>query len=198
MKKLMLATRNHGKIKEIEDLLKDLPIEIHNVSEYPTIPEVVEDEETLEGNAIKKAKIIFEATGIPSMADDTGLEVFYLGMAPGVISARYAGENVNYEDNNRKLLKELEGVPAEKRVAQFRCIAAFVDTGVEKTTEGICRGKIISDLRGTGGFGYDPLFIPDGFNETFAELPLVVKNQISHRAEAFLKMKALLSSYFKQ
>jgi len=196
MQKLILATRNKGKLKEIKGILNDLSIEINNLSDYSSIPEVVEDGETLEENALKKAREIFHLTGIPTLADDTGLEVLYLGMAPGVISARYAGEKVSYDANNRKLLKELENIPLDKRTAQFRCVAAFIAKDIEKITEGICHGKIIDNLRGTGGFGYDPLFVPDGYDLTFAELPIETKNHISHRAKAFQKMKLILSAYF--
>lgn len=196
MQKLILATRNKGKLKEIKGILNDLSIEINNLSDYSSIPEVVEDGKTLEENALKKAREIFRLTGIPTLADDTGLEVLYLGMAPGVISARYAGEKVSYDANNRKLLKELENIPLDKRTAQFRCVAAFIAKDIEKITEGICHGKIIDNLRGTGGFGYDPLFVPDGYDLTFAELPIETKNHISHRAKAFQKMKLILSAYF--
>ena len=197
MQKLILATHNYGKLKEIKDILNDLSIEISSLFDYFSIPEVVEDGKTLEENALKKAREIFRLTGIPTLADDTGLEVLYLGMAPGVISAGYAGEKVSYEANNRKLLKELDNVPAHKRTAQFRCVAAFIAKDIEKITEGICQGKIIEYLRGTGGFGYDPLFVPDGYELTFAELSIDIKNQISHRAKAFQKMKFILSAYFR-
>ena len=197
MQKLILATHNYGKLKEIKGILNDLSIELGSLLDYSSIPEVVEDGKTLEENALKKAREIFRLTGIPTLADDTGLEVLYLGMAPGVISARYAGEKVSYEANNRKLLKELDNVPAHKRTAQFRCVAAFIAKDIEKITEGICQGKIIEYLRGTGGFGYDPLFIPDGYELTFAELSIDIKNQISHRAKAFQKMKFILSAYFR-
>ena len=197
MQKLILATRNHGKIKEIKGILNDLSIEVSSLSDYSSIPEVVEDGKTLEENALIKAREIFRLTGLPTLADDTGLEVLYLGMAPGVISARYAGEKVSYEANNLKLLKELEEVQPDKRTAQFRCVAAFIAKDIEKTTEGICHGKIIENLRGIGGFGYDPLFIPDGYRLTFAELPIETKNQISHRALAFQQMKLILSDYFR-
>ena len=197
MQKLILATHNYGKLKEIKGILNDLSIELGSLLDYSSIPEVVEDGKTLEENALKKAREIFRLTGIPTLADDTGLEVLYLGMAPGVISARYAGEKVSYDANNRKLLKELENIPLDKRTARFRCVAAFIAKDIEKITEGICQGKIIEYLRGTGGFGYDPLFVPDGYELTFAELSIDIKNQISHRAKAFQKMKFILSAYFR-
>jgi XTP/dITP diphosphohydrolase len=197
MQKLILATHNYGKLKEIKGILNDLSIELGSLLDYSSIPEVVEDGKTLEENALKKAREIFRLTGIPTLADDTGLEVLYLGMAPGVISARYAGEKVSYDANNRKLLKELENIPLDKRTARFRCVAAFIAKDIEKITEGICQGIIIEYLRGTGGFGYDPLFVPDGYELTFAELSIDIKNQISHRAKAFQKMKFILSAYFR-
>ena len=195
MKKLILATRNKGKLKEISALLSDLPIEVVSVLDFPDIPEVVEDSATLEENALKKARAVFNVTHLPSLADDSGLEVFALDMKPGVHSARYAGERVTYEDNNRKLLEELKNVPQEQRQARFRCVAAFVADGIEKTTKGICNGRIIDVPRGTGGFGYDPLFVPDGYDKNFAELSLEVKNRISHRAKAFEEMKRFLKEF---
>ena len=192
MKKLILTTRNKGKLKEISFLLSDLHIEIVSVLDFPDIADVIEDGATLEENALKKAREIFNATRLPSLADDSGLEVVALGMNPGVYSARYAGEGVTYDDNNRKLLQELKNVPLAKRNARFHCVAAFVADGIQKTTEGICLGRIIETPRGAEGFGYDPLFVPDGYDKTFAELSLEVKNNISHRAKAFEEMKKFL------
>jgi len=196
MPKIILATHNRGKLKEIQAILGSLPIEFLSLFDYPELPEVIEDGKTLEQNAVKKSREIFQLTQLPTLADDTGLEVFHLGMAPGVISARYAGEKVSYEDNNRKLLKELYGIPYEQRKAQFRCVASFIAPNIETTVEGICQGRIISDLRGSGGFGYDPLFIPNGYDQTFAELPSEIKNRISHRAQAFQKIKTLILEHF--
>jgi XTP/dITP diphosphohydrolase len=133
---------------------------------------------------------------LPVLSDDTGLEVFSLDMAPGVYSARYAGQNVSYADNNRKLLKELNGLDGDKRKAQFRCIIAFVSEGVERVFEGVCKGSIIEQERGTGGFGYDPLFKPQGFDQTFAELPPDTKNLISHRGKALDVTKEFLIQFY--
>jgi len=196
MQKIILATRNKGKLEEIRSILSSIPIEIVSLLEYPDCPEVNEDGETLEANALKKAREVFRYTKIPALADDTGLEVFHLKMAPGVISARYAGEKVTYADNNRKLLAELQNIPHDQRRAQFRCVAVFVSNNGEIIEEGICPGSIINELRGTGGFGYDPLFVPDGYNQTFAELPIEIKNTISHRARAFRKIKGRLEKSF--
>jgi len=176
---LLLATRNPGKIGEITALLEG-------------IPEVDEDGKTLEENALKKARLAFAATQYPSLADDTGLEVFALQMAPGVRSARYSGEDATYEMNNEKLLSALAGVPAQERKARFRCVVAFVDKGTEHVAEGICNGMIAGACRGEEGFGYDPLFIPDGYPLTFAELSREVKNSISHRARALGVMRSYL------
>ena len=194
--KIIFATRNPGKVQEIKAILSDLPLDIKSLLDIPHLSEVIEDGKTLEENALKKAREIFKATGLPTLSDDTGLEVFHLGMKPGVYSARYAGEHVRYEDNYRKLLRELEGVDVAQRRAQFRCVAAFVGQDLEKTTEGICTGVIINRPRGSGGFGYDPVFVPEGYNETFAELSTDIKNQISHRAKAFLQMKNFLFTHF--
>ncbi len=189
MNKLLLATRNKGKIAEIQALLSGAPYNIVSVLDFPEIPEVIEDGATLEANALLKARQVFTQTRIPTIADDSGLEVYALDNAPGVYSARYAGENVSYEDNNRKLLKELNNVPQEKRGARFRCVIAFVSEGEEHTFEGVCEGTILEELRGANGFGYDPLFVPNGFNLTFAELSLDIKNKISHRAKALHLLK---------
>ncbi len=189
MNQLILATRNKGKLKEISALLAGLPFEIHTVLEFPNIPEVVEDGETLEANALKKAREVFAASNITTIADDSGIEVYSLGMMPGVISARYAGENVSYADNNKKLLRELQHVQIENRKARFRCVVAYISATEEKLFEGICEGRIIEELRGSNGFGYDPLFVPDGFPETFAELSLDIKNTISHRGKALKLLK---------
>jgi XTP/dITP diphosphohydrolase len=195
MIEILLATRNHGKVKEINAILKGLPIIIKSLSDYPNLPDVIEDGKTLEENALKKAREVYEATLLPTIADDTGLEVDYLNKMPGVFSARYAGEDVSYEENNKKLLKALENVPMIKRGAQFRCVAVYKDKDFEKIVEGVCRGKIIEELRGTGGFGYDPLFMPDGFDKTFAELSSYEKNKISHRAMAFIGIKNFLMEH---
>ena len=192
VKSLLLATRNPGKVKEIIAILKDLPIEIRTLQDFPDLPEVVEDGKTFEENALKKAREIYLRTNIPSLADDSGLEVFALDMRPGVYSARYAGEKVTYEDNNNKLLEELNSLPPEKRGARFRCVAALIGNDLQEVCDGICRGAIATEPRGTGGFGYDPLFIPEGFEETFAELPIDVKNRMSHRAMAFGRIRSLL------
>jgi XTP/dITP diphosphohydrolase len=196
--KLVLATHNKHKAEELQAMLKDLGVEVLTLDPFPQVGEIVEDAETIEGNAIKKAKEVSESTGLPAMADDTGLEVFYLNKAPGVYSSRYAGPGATYADNCRKLLATLKGVPPRRRGAQFRCVLALVGQGVPPILEeGICRGTIIESPRGEGGFGYDPIFLPDGYMQTFAEMPLDVKNSLSHRGRALQKMREKLESRLK-
>jgi XTP/dITP diphosphohydrolase len=196
--KLVLATHNKHKAEELQAMLKDLGVEVLTLDAFPQVGEIVEDAETIEGNAIKKAKEVSELTGLPAMADDTGLEVFYLNKAPGVYSSRYAGPGATYADNCRKLLATLKGVPPRRRGAQFRCVLALVGQGVPPILEeGICRGTIIESPRGEGGFGYDPIFLPDGYMQTFAEMPLDVKNSLSHRGRALQKMREKLESRLK-
>ncbi len=192
MNKILLATRNPGKIREIRAILASLPIELVSLLDYPDLPEVAEDGATFEANARKKSAEVFRMTGIPALSDDSGLEVYHLGMHPGVRSARYAGEEVSYAANNRKLLAAMRGVPSRRRQARFRCVVAFCDGVSEHWTEGVCTGRIITEVRGSGGFGYDPLFVPSGYRRTFAELPPEIKNRISHRAKALARMKSYL------
>ncbi len=184
--KLVIATRNAHKLEEIRAIFDFQGLEVLSAFDFPDIPDVIEDGDTLEANAIKKAVEIAKATNCWAMADDSGLEVAALDGAPGVYSARYAGEQCSYSDNNEKLLCELTG--KADRSAQFRTVIALSDPeGNVKTVEGDCPGQIIEELRGTNGFGYDPLFVPEGYTETFAELPAEVKNRISHRARALQK-----------
>jgi len=193
MDTLFLASGNPHKIGELKDLLTPFDISIKSTLDYPDAEEVVEDKPDLEGNALKKARFWHEKTGLPSLSDDTGLEVDALDDAPGVYSARYAGENATYEQNTQKLLAELDGVA--NRSARFRTVVAFIDQkGSEYIFEGICEGEIISEKRGEKGFGYDPVFVPEGYDETFAELSSQQKNDISHRGKA---MQAFLT-YLKE
>ena len=184
--KLVIATRNAHKLGEIRAIFDFRGLEVRSAFDFPEIPDVVEDGDTLEANAEKKATEIAKATGCWALADDSGLEVAALGGAPGVYSARYAGEQCSYSGNNEKLLRELAGKP--DRSAQFRTVIALSDpAGNVQTLEGVCPGVIIEELRGINGFGYDPLFVPEGCTETFAELSAEVKNRISHRARALRK-----------
>ncbi len=190
MRNIVLASRNKNKIGEMRQLVSHLGIEILSALDFPDLKEVEEDLPTLEGNALKKARYVNQNTGIPALSDDTGLEVDTLNGAPGVYSARYAGEKVTYQDNVLKLLTEMKG--KSDRCAQFRTVVALVDGDKEFTFEGICKGEIISEQRGNKGFGYDPVFLPAGFEQTFAELDPETKNSISHRGRAIQKLIAFL------
>jgi len=196
---LLVATRNRDKLKEIGAILADLELEILSAADVRNAPEIVEDAPTVRDNAIKKAVESAKATKMLTLADDTGLEVDALNGEPGVRSARYAGEEASYHENNRKLLAALHGIAVEKRSARFRCVIAIADEkGLVDTVEGICNGVIVDQERGGGGFGYDPLFIPDGQIKSFGELSPDVKNRISHRAKALQKALAVLSRYVRE
>jgi len=196
MKRLVLATSNPHKTEEIKDILKDLGLDILTTVDFPTTPPLVEDGNTLEENALKKAREVFEVTQLPSLADDSGLEVFYLGKRPGVFSARYAGSHATYEDNNKLLLSQLKGLPPRRRNAQFRCVIAFVTEKGEHVIEGVTEGSIIESPRGFSGFGYDPIFKPKGFDQTYAEMSPELKNKISHRAKALGRVRPVLLDFF--
>lgn len=185
--KILLATRNRDKIKEIADALNTLNINIVSAFDVD-VPQVDEDEETLEGNALKKARELALATGLPALADDTGLEVEALNGAPGVYSSRYAGAGASYDDNVNKLLTELEGVPPSRRQARFRTVMAFVYNDTVHLAQGECQGLITETKRGEQGFGYDPVFLVPEQDKTFAEMTLAEKNNISHRGRALAKM----------
>jgi len=192
-RQIVLATQNKHKVGEITDILGDLDnIEILDLSSFSPMAPVIEDGETLEENAMIKAKAVFQHTKILALADDTGLMVDYLFGAPGVYSSRYAGENVSYEDNNKKLLNELKGIPSRRRSARFKCCIALYDGNIVKTFEGATEGKILTQLRGEKGFGYDPLFLPLGYDLTYAELGDAEKNKISHRFKALNLAKEYL------
>lgn len=184
--RVVIATQNSGKLKEFQAMLGPLGVEIESMADYPHIPDVVEDGETFSDNAVKKARAVAGATGEITLADDSGLEVDCLGGAPGVYSARFAGEDKDDRANNEKLLRLLEGVPPEKRNARFRCVVAVaLPEGPVYTAEGSCEGVIGLRPAGEGGFGYDPLFIVQELGKTFAQLDMDIKNSISHRGKAF-------------
>ncbi len=190
---LVLATRNRHKADELTALLGDRGITIRTLDEFPDAPDVIEDGETCEANAAKKARAIAEFTGLPAVADDTGLEVDALGGRPGVYAARYAGEDATYEDNCRKLLRELTGVPYERRTARFLTVAAIaLPSGQVRTAQGTLDGMIAEEASGTLGFGYDPVFLVPELGKTLAQLSADQKNMISHRAKAFTQAKDLL------
>ncbi len=186
--KLVIATKNKGKKEEIAALLEELTVEVLSLTDFPEVPDVIEDAPTLEGNARKKALASYAYFGIPALADDTGLEVDALGGRPGVYSARYAGEDGNAVANRALLCKELKD--ERNRTARFRTVMAFADGKDVHFFEGVCEGRILDHEVGTGGFGYDPLFIPDGYEQTFAEMPASEKNKISHRGRALAKVVA--------
>ncbi|RDV84747.1 XTP/dITP diphosphatase [Ammonifex thiophilus] len=195
MRKIVLASRNEGKLRELKALLSPLGWEVVPLTSYPDLPEIEETGETFAANALAKARTVASLTGEVALADDSGLEVDYLGGAPGVRSARFAGRQGDDVANIALLLKLLEGVPWEKRKARFRCVIAVVTPeGREYLAEGTVEGYILEEPRGREGFGYDPVFFLPEYGRTFAELPLEVKNQISHRARALAKIKEILRS----
>lgn len=189
MRRIVLATKNPDKAAEIRKILAGL--ELLTLDEFAGAPEVEETGGTLEENAVLKAEEIAKHTGLFSLADDSGLEVEALGGRPGVRSARFAGENADYGDNNRLLLKLMEG--ENNRRARFRCVIAVCGPSRPPiTVEGVCTGRITTGPRGSGGFGYDPVFLIDGTDKTFAELSMDEKNALSHRAEALRKIRSRL------
>lgn len=189
--RLLLATRNRHKIGEISELLKGLSVDVATLNEFPKVPEVVEDGETLEANAAKKATVCAQGSGLWSLADDTGLEVTALGGEPGVYSARYAGPGCDFAANNKKLLTRLKDVPEEKRQAVFRCVLALSSPEGQTTLEeGRLEGRIIETPRGSNGFGYDPVFLVETKRRTLAELTAEEKNAVSHRGLALRRMRS--------
>jgi XTP/dITP diphosphohydrolase len=192
--KIVLATRNRGKVAELARLLDDMEVEVVTIDQIAPDAVLREDEDTFEGNSLAKARQAAVATGLPAIADDSGLEVDALGGAPGVYSARYAGLPSDDARNNAKLLEALRDTPVDKRGARFRCAASFVDRarGIELVTHGVCEGQILGAPRGNGGFGYDPLFLVPALGQTMAELEIGDKNQLSHRAAAFRALAAAL------
>lgn len=184
--KLVLASQNPHKIEEMQQILSPLGIEVLSAKDFPDLKEVIEDRPTLKGNALKKARYVSQETQLPALSDDTGLEVEALNGRPGVYSARYAGRNASYQDNVLKLLGELDG--RSNRAAQFRTVVALVDEDRQYTFEGVCKGEIITEQKGDKGFGYDPVFMPEGYEKTFAELDSSIKNAISHRGRAVQKL----------
>jgi len=193
MNELLIATGNAGKVREFAALFSDRELKLYSLKDFPALLPAVEDEITFAGNALKKAAAASRQTGLPTIADDSGLCVDALEGKPGVLSARYAGEGVDDEANNLKLLKELATVRLGKRQAAFRCAIAFcTPEGFEAIFEGELRGLILEKPLGSGGFGYDPLFMVPEYGKTLAQLPLTIKNRISHRGRAAGALKAYL------
>lgn len=197
--RLVVATQNPHKLGEIKMILKGLPLEVLGAFEVGINKKPEESSHTLEGNATAKALAISGMCDELVCADDSGLEVDALGGRPGVLSSRYSGPTATYESNNIKLLRELEGVAVERRSARFRCVVTLARAGnLLGTVEGVIQGHIAEKPRGTGGFGYDPVFIPKGYNRTFAEMAPEEKNSLSHRGRAFRALKKLLENLISE
>ncbi|MCI6044321.1 XTP/dITP diphosphatase [bacterium] len=193
MKKIIFATGNAGKMKEIRNILSDLPVQVLSMKEVGIQTDIVEDGKTFAENAVIKARAIMQLTGEVVLADDSGLEIDYLNKEPGIYSARYMGEDTSYRIKNANLIQRLEGVPDEERTARFVCaIAAAFPDGTVKTTEGTIEGRIGNEEKGENGFGYDPIFYVPEFGCTTAELSEEQKNKISHRGKALTEMKEIL------
>lgn len=198
MPEIVVATKNEGKVRELKELLAKLPVQLKDLNEFPNIVEPEETGTTFSENAVLKAQSYALQTGIWSLADDSGLEVEALGGAPGVFSARYAGENATDQDRIAKLLRELNETQNPNRRARFVCAMTLADeTGkIKFLTEGVCEGKIALSPSGANGFGYDPIFIPANFEQTFGELASDVKQKLSHRAQAAQNIIAFLHSFY--
>lgn len=193
---MIVATRNKGKVCEIREALKGLSLRIYSLSNFSDVPAIKEDGKSFTENALKKARFYSKYFGKLTLADDSGLEVDCLKGMPGIYSARYAGEGASSRENNRKLLKEIKGIPLSKRGASFQCTMAMVSPdGREAIEEGGCRGRIGFKEKGKRGFGYDPLFILPQYGKTMAELPLKEKNRISHRGKALRKIKKIIKAF---
>ena len=197
MMKVVIATHNKDKLKELKKGLSNLSIDLMDLSSFPEICEIIEDGKTLKENALIKAKTVFDITGIPAIADDTGLEVDAIGGKPGIYTARFAGENCTYMDNVNKMLSVMKNIKESNRGAIFKTVMAFYDGKRELFSEGIVKGIITKEKKGLGGFGYDPIFYVVEEGETFAEMTIEKKNIISHRGKAIKKLMPILSSYFK-
>lgn len=187
---LLVATKNEGKIRELTKLLVGLPIRLRGLNEFENIIEPEETGMTFAENAVLKARCYARQTRLWALADDSGLEVKALGGAPGILSARYGGEGASYTEKIDKLLREMSSAKSDNRLARFVCAIAITDeTGsVKFLSEGVCHGKIAGSPAGTNGFGYDPIFIPDGYSQTFGELSDEIKREISHRSRAIKKI----------
>ncbi len=195
---LVLATHNPDKQGEMNAVLSDLGLDVIGLDQYPEIDDIPENGTTLLENALIKARAVHLKTGFPALADDTGLEVDALHGAPGVYSARFAGEDATYQDNVKKLLSVMAGVSRQNRTARFRTVVALIDSDTELWAEGIIEGLITREQRGAGGFGYDPIFEAADTGKTFSEMSAAQKNEISHRARALQKMRKKLITIFEE
>lgn len=196
MTKILISSNNPDKIKEIRAIFRLPGVELLTLADFPGAPEVIEDGNTLSENALKKASMLNEFSGLPTIADDTGLEVDGLNGQPGVYSARYAGENASYADNVQKLIREIQIVPEERRSARFRTVAVFYHPEIVLRAEGTIEGQILTEQRGQNGFGYDPIFYVPAYRKTLAELSPREKNAISHRGQAFTRLYQSLRKEF--
>lgn len=195
LKTVVIASKNKGKVGEIKEMLSDLPLEILSLNHYPNAPDVEENGGTFLDNALLKGRAIADFTGLPVLADDSGLEVDHLAGGPGIYSARYAGTDATDEENNQKLLKALQNVPILQRGATFCCVLVlYFPHGGYKAFEGRWRGRIGDEYRGNHGFGYDPLFYLPEIGKTVAELTAAEKNKLSHRSQAVNELKKFLQS----
>ena len=194
MKELIVASRNKGKVAEIKALLANLPFKVTSLLEYPHIPDIIEDGKTYRANALKKACEVAKATGKMAVSDDSGIEVKALRNAPGIYSARFAGEGVSEGARNKKLFAMLKGVPMHKRQARYRCVIALANSKGRElgVVQGTCSGYVTFKELGKNGFGFDPLFLLKRYNKTFGQLSAELKAKISHRARALKKLRLLL------
>ncbi len=188
MKQLVMATKNKGKIAEIKSMLEGMDIEVLSLADFPAVEEAVEDGATFRENAAIKAHHYYRHTGVPCLADDSGLEVDALGGRPGVYSARYSGDGATDLANNAKVLTEMESAPDEERTARFRCSMVLYDGEQELISDGTCEGLLLREGRGENGFGYDPIFFLPQYGRTLAEVGQAEKNAVSHRGKALRKM----------
>jgi len=195
--KIVIATHNKDKLIELKKGFSGSNFELHDLNDFPEIGEIIEDGKTLRENAYIKAKTVFDITGIPAIADDTGLEVNFLNGDPGVYTARFAGENCTYQDNVDKLLYVMKNVPIDQRGAYFKTSMVYIDKKKELFADGIVKGMISEKIKGLAGFGYDPLFYIPKEGKTFAEMSIEKKNIISHRGLAIKKLIVEINTYFK-
>ncbi|GAA0333715.1 XTP/dITP diphosphatase [Bacillus carboniphilus] len=198
-RKVVIATQNKGKAKEFESLFSSFNFEVVTLLDLPEAIDIVEDGSTFEENATIKSETIANKFDCIAIGDDSGLIVDFLNGKPGIYSARYAGEEKNDEANLQKVLHELEGVPSEERTARFYCALAFSAPGIKtKTVSGTCEGKILTEKRGSEGFGYDPIFYVEDLGKSLAELSKEEKNQISHRGNAIKKLAAVIDEWMEE
>ena len=195
--RIVLSSGNRDKLREVTQILSSKWLDIVPLSAFPGAPDPKEGKDSLKENALLKARLARDFTGLPAIGDDTGLEVDILDGKPGVLSSRYAGENATYADNVKKLLEVLQSIPKEQRIARFRCVVALaLPGGTEKVFRGQCQGCIAFGPSGVNGFGYDPVFIPEGKKSSFAQLSPAIKHRLSHRGRALRSLKRHLRKMY--